>query len=149
MRLEEEIKQKKFRSEFQKLGVNIIFTHGWLNKLQRKIFNKFELTSTQFNILRILRGQYPNPVSVNLLKDRMLDKRSDASRLVERLRSKGFVERSISKEDRRRADVLISKEGLKLLKKLDKLSDEFDKMLKNLTVKEAKTVNNLLDKLRG
>ena len=79
----------------------------------------------------------------------MLDKRSDASRLVERLRSKGFVERSISKEDRRRADVLISKEGLRLLKKLDKLSDEFDKMLKNLTVKEAKTVNNLLDKLRG
>ena len=149
MKLEQEIQQKKFKNEFEKLGVNIIFSHSWLSNIHGKTLRKYGVTSTQYNILRILRGQYPNPASVNLLKERMLDKRSDASRLVERMRMKGLLEREISKIDRRRAEVVISKKGLNLLKKIDKINPRLEDSLKNLKVGEAKKVNELLDKMRG
>ncbi|MCX7798463.1 MAG: MarR family winged helix-turn-helix transcriptional regulator [Melioribacter sp.] len=149
MKLENEIKQKKFRNEFHKLAVNIIYTHSWLQYSYKNLFNKFNITSNQFNILRILRGQYPKPCSINLLRERMLDKMSDASRLVDRLVAKGLVNRTICKEDRRKANVLITEKGLKLLSEIDKLENEFDKIFNNITKKEAIFLNNLLDKLRG
>lgn len=149
MRLEEEIKQKKFRNENEKLAVNIIFTHGWLSNHQSEIFSKFDLTGTQYNILRILRGQNPSPVSINLLKERMLDKMCDASRLVERLRKKRWVEREICEEDRRRANVRITKTGLELLDKLEEYYESFDNLFANLSDTESRQLNDLLDKLRG
>lgn len=148
MKLEQEIKQPKFRNEFHKLAVNILYTNGWLMNLYSNLFSKYGITSNQYNILRILRGQYPNPATVNLLKERMLDKMSDASRLVERLRVKGFVKRDLKPNDRRCVDVIISEKGLQLLKEIDKLNDKHDSFLKNLSESEAKKLNNLLDKLR-
>ncbi|MBI5807261.1 MAG: MarR family transcriptional regulator [Ignavibacteriales bacterium] len=149
MKLEEEIKQSKFRNEYHKLAVNIFYTYSWLLNLQTQLFKKFKITSNQYNILRILRGQHPNPATINLLKDRMIDKMSDASRLVERLRKKGLVKRELCKNDRRRVDVVITDKGLKLLSDIDKLNDEYDSFFKNLSVTESKTLNDLLDKLRG
>lgn len=149
MELEKEIKQKEFKSEYQKLAVNLMFTHGWLVSFQKKLFDNHDITSTQYNILRILRGQNPKPISINLLKERMLDKMSDASRLVERLRIKGYVDRTICRKDRRKSDVKITQDGLKLLKKLDYIDSNFEIMISNISSKEAKTVNNLLDKMRG
>ena len=149
MKLEEAIKQKKFKSEYQKLAVNIIYTHGWLVNIQSKTFKKYGITGAQYNILRILRGQHPNPASVNLLKERMLDKMSDASRLVERLREKKLVERHICEKDRRRAEVIITEKGLELLKQIDRLDSKLDKHFNGLSISEAKEVNGLLDKLRG
>lgn len=149
MKLEEEIKQVKFRNEFHKLAVNIIYTYGWLNCQHNEIFKNFSITSAQYNILRILRGQFPNPAGINLLKERMLDKMSDASRLVERLRVKGLIKRKICGNDRRRADVIITEKGLGLLKNIDKLNGKSDSIFSNLTDKETKTINDLLDKLRG
>lgn len=148
MNLDVEIKQKNFKSEYHKLAVNIIFTHGWLLSHQKEIFDKYDITSTQFNILRILRGQHPNPGSINLLKERMLDKMSDVSRLVERLRVKGLVIRKTCNVDRRKSDVTISDKGLKLLKTLDSLDDDFEKLISNISTEEAKTINKLLDKMR-
>lgn len=149
MKLEDEIKQSSFRNEYHKLAVNIIFTHSWLMSKIYELLNEYDLTPQQFNLLRILRGQYPHPASITLLKERMLDKMSDASRLVERLLSKGLVERKICPKDRRKVDVIISKKGLKVLDKIDKTNDEMDRYLKNLTTKEAEQLNYLLDKLRG
>jgi DNA-binding MarR family transcriptional regulator len=148
MKLEEEIKQKKFKSEYHKLAVNIMFTHGWLMSLQKKLFDKYEITGTQYNILRILRGQHPEPVTVNTLKDRMLDKMSDTSRLVERLRLKKLVERNICNVDRRRTNVTITENGLSLLKDLDSVDKEFEKLFSSIDLNEALNLNNLLDKLR-
>lgn len=148
MRLEDEIKQKAFKSEYQKLAVNIIFTHGWLNSLQKKQFDSFGITTAQYNILRILRGQHPNPASINLLKERMLDKMSDTSRLIERLRVKGLVDRKICSDDRRKSDVKITAQGLKLLSDLDEVEDRIENNLSNISRKEAKTLNDLLDKMR-
>jgi DNA-binding MarR family transcriptional regulator len=149
MKLEEEIKQQKFRNEYHKLAVNVIYTYGWLMSSQSKLFTKYQITSNQYNILRILRGQYPNPATINLLKERMLDKMSDASRLVERLRIKGFVKRDLSTDDRRRVDVIITEKGLKLLLEMDKLNEKYDSLFENLSYSEAKKINELLDKLRG
>lgn len=149
MKLEDEIKQSSFRNEYHKLAVNIIFTHSWLMSKIYELLDEYDLTPQQFNLLRILRGQYPKPASITLLKERMLDKMSDASRLVERLLAKGLVERKICPEDRRKVDVVITKKGLKLLEKIDKTDNEMDNYLKNLSEVEAKKLNELLDKLRG
>ncbi len=149
MKLEDEIKQKKFRNEFHKLAVNIIYTHGWLINKQSSFLKKHGITEAQFNILRILRGQYPNPSSINLLKERMLDKMSDASRLVDRLLQKGLVDRKICPDDRRRVEVVITEKGMELLNEIDKYNDEMDKIFDSISHDEARTLNNLLDKMRG
>lgn len=149
MKLEEEIKQDKFISEAHKLAVNIFFTHSWLNTYYSKIFHKYNITTQQYNILRILRGQYPNPVTINLLKDRMLDKMSDTSRLVERLRGKELVKRSNCENDRRRAEVVITEKGLEILSELDGIDENSRELFGKITEEEAQTVNVILDKMRG
>jgi DNA-binding MarR family transcriptional regulator len=149
MRLEEEIKQSKFRNEYHKLAGNIFYTYSWLLNIQTKLFADYNITGNQFNILRILRGQHPQPASVNLLKERMVDKMSDVSRLVERLRSKGFVKREPSTKDRRQVEVKITLKGLKLLDDMDRLDKQYDAAFNLLTRDEAAIINELLDKMRG
>jgi DNA-binding MarR family transcriptional regulator len=149
MLLEKEIHQNKFRSTFHKLAVNMNFTYGWFMQRQKKIFKRFGLSGAQFNILRILRGKHPEPASVNYLKERMLDKMSDASRIVDKLFNKGLVIRKICNSDRRRAEVKITEKGLDLLNKIDQIENEFDEVFINLTENESEILNNLLDKMRG
>lgn len=149
MKLEEEIRQKKFRNEYHKLAVNIFYTHGWLDNYFSSHLKKSGITGAQYNILRILRGQHPKPASINLLKERMLDKMSDASRLVERLLQKGFVDRKICPEDRRRVEVVITEKGLELLKEIDTHDNEIDIILSKLSLDEIRMLNELLDKMRG
>ena len=149
MKLEEEIKQSSFKSEYHKVAINIFYTNNWLFAINEAIFKRFDITVQQFNILRILRGQHPKPASIKLLKERMLDKMSDASRLVEKLRKKDLVERKICKDDRRSVDVVISDKGLALLKELDHLDEDFTKHFRGLSESEAKLLNELLDKMRG
>lgn len=149
MRLEEEIRQKAFRNEYHKLAVNILFTHGWLVALHARAFKPYDLTPAQYNILRILRGRHPDPASVALLRERMLDKMSDASRLVDRLVAKGLAERHVSPGDRRRSDVSISASGLELLTKLDPLERSIDAIFSVIGEDEARCVNDALDRLRS
>lgn len=149
MEIGKEIKQAKFKNEHQKMLINLLFTTGWLEAKHSFSLKPYGISSQQFNILRILRGQYPKPATVNLLIDRMLDKNSNASRLVEKLRLKKLVERAICAEDRRAVNVIITKKGLDLLDELDKYESTFLKELKNISEKEAIQLNFLLDKLRG
>ena len=93
MGIAEEIKQEKFSSQYSKAIINVIYTSSWLNQKHLDLFKKHGLTTPQFNILRILRGQHPNPSTVNLLIDRMLDKSSNASRIIDKLEQKGLVTR--------------------------------------------------------
>jgi DNA-binding MarR family transcriptional regulator len=149
MKLEDEISQKKFRNEYHKAAVNLLFTFSWLRSYQEKIFKPRGITGQQFNILRILRGQHPKPANIKLIRERMLDRMSDCSRIVEKLRAKGLIERNICPADRRHVDVIITKKGLDLLSKLDLINEESDKFLSNLDEKEISQLNRLLDKLRG
>jgi DNA-binding MarR family transcriptional regulator len=149
MKIEEAIKQEKFRSEYQKMAINILYTAGWVDEVHSKVLKKYNLTGPQYNVLRILRGQSPNPATINLIIDRMLDKMSNASRIVDRLESKGWVERKICPSDRRACDVSITKKGLELLAELDKEEKKWEVHFKNLSEKEASELNFLLDKLRS
>lgn len=149
MKLEDEISQKKFRNEYHKATLNLIFTYNWLRSFHENILKPKGITSQQFNILRILRGQHPKPANIKLIRERMLDRMSDCSRIVEKLRAKGLVERNICPADRRHVDVLITKKGLDLLKELDLVTEEADKFLSNLNQKDITQLNKLLDKLRG
>lgn len=145
----EEIKQSKFKSEYNKLLINVLFTNSWLNGLQSQIFKGHGITPQQFNTLRILRGQYPDSASVNLLKDRMIDKMSNVSRIIDKLKAKELVTRKPCKHDRRQVDVKITQKGLDLLEELSKEMDKWEEQLHNITEDEAATVNKLLDKWRG
>ena len=149
MKIGDEIKQSKFRDEYQKLVINLGFTSSWAERVTSCKLKDFKLTPQQFNILRILRGQHGNPATINLLTERMIDKSSNASRLVDKLIKKDLVSRRECPSDRRQVDVSITKKGLDLLAKIDKEEEEWVKEFKGLSVTEAKELNRLLDKLRG
>ncbi len=149
MRLEEEIKQKSFSSVYHRLTVNILFTASWLNTQSSRILKPFGITPQQFNVLRILRGQNQKPVSVSLIQERMLDKNSNASRLIDKLFEKKYIERKTCPEDRRQMDIIINQKGLDLLAEIEPQIQQMDNIFKSLSVDEAKLVGDLLDKLRG
>lgn len=147
MILEKSIHQTKFKSEHHKLMLNIIFTASSINSEQTRFFKKYDISSQQFNVLRILKGQYPNPASVGLLQERMLDQMSNASRLVEKLKQKKLLSRRECKTDRRQVDILITEEGLNLLKEISIVFDEVEKGVNKISIEEAKIMNNILDKM--
>ena len=149
MSLEQDIGQKDFRSEYHKAVLNILHTHYYVVDKMNDLFKKHDITRQQYNVLRILRGQLPGSASVNLIRDRMLDKMSDASRIVERLRIKDLVTREYSENDKRRVDVKITDKGLELLGMMQVEVDAFDDLASGLTEEEARQLNELLDKLRS
>lgn len=149
MQLEKEIVQSKFKDAWHKASINIIYTSNWLSWRHSELFREFGLSSQQYNILRILRGQYPNPATIRLLTERMLDKMSNASRLVEKLRQKGLVDRDICPSDRRQVHVRITGKGLEVLRRLDDRMQAEENVMSALSHDEAEELNRLLDKLRG
>lgn len=148
MKIEEAINQKQFRNNWQKATLNIIYTNNWMQN-QIKVFLKpYGITQQQFNVLRILRGQFPEPLTTSVIRERMLDKMSDASRIVERLHKKDLVERKTCPSDKRLVDVLITEKGLDILASIDEKSEKLDFSKTNLTEDEALLLSDLLDKLR-
>lgn len=148
--IEVEIKQnKKFESEHQKAAVNIMFTSSWLYNINATRLKKHVVTPEQFNVLRILRGSYPKPLMLGNVTCRMVDKSSNATRLVEKLRQKGYVKRELCETNRRQVDILITDKGLALLTKIDNEAEEWLDTMKGITKAEALELNRLLDKLRS
>ena len=148
MSIESDINQRKFRNEYQKAVINLIYTYNWVNEKSKLILEKGDVTGQQFNILRILRGA-GQPLSTLQIRQRMLDKMSDTSRIVDRLIVKGLAKKFICKNDKRLVDVIITEKGKKLLEKLDSYENEMDGILGNLSEADAKTFNKLLDKIRN
>lgn len=148
MSLEEDIKQDKFQSEQHKAAINIMFTSSWLHSMNASYLKKFDITPEQFNVLRILRGSHPKKLMLSEITGRMIDKNSNCTRLVEKLRQKHFVQREICETNRRQVDISITEKGLVLLKKIDADSSLLKEAMDNLTRQEAKELNRLLDKLR-
>lgn len=148
MGIEKDIQQAKFRNAHQKAAVNLIYTLSWMKDKIKCIIEVEDITSQQFNILRILRGSFPQPLSTLQIRERMLEKMSDTSRIVDRLIAKGLVKKVICKNDRRLVDVIITDKGKKLLERLDSRQDEIDGILGNLSEKDANILSDLLDKIR-
>jgi DNA-binding MarR family transcriptional regulator len=147
MGIEKDIQQTNFRNEFQKMSINIIYTANWLNEKMGQILSTEDITQQQYNILRILRGS-ECPLSTLKIRERMLDKMSDTSRIVDRLIVKGLVEKTACIKDKRLVDITVTKKGLQLLEKLDALNAQIDSILNGVSEKEAHTINQILDKLR-
>jgi DNA-binding MarR family transcriptional regulator len=149
MKIEDEIMQYSFESEYHKLIINILYTSKWFEQKNAELLKPFKISGQQFNILRILRGQHPKCATMSTLQERMLDKMSNASRLVEKLRLKGLVDRRENPEDRRLVSVTITEKGLKLLKELDVIMTNKPEIDSKLTQQETEVMNNLLDRIRS
>jgi DNA-binding MarR family transcriptional regulator len=148
MKIEKELHQDKFNNVHHKLALNLMFTNNWLLESQVKILKPYSFTQPQYNVLRILRGSQSTPLTVNAIIERMLDRMSNVSRLVDKLLEKGYVSRSQSVDDRRAVDILITKKGLDILAEIDEQQEEWEKSFTNLSESDAKKLNDLLDALR-
>lgn len=149
MGIEEDIQQNKFRNPHQKAAINLLYTFSWMRDKTKAVFDAEDITPQQFNILRILRGSFPQPLSTLQIRERMLEKMSDTSRIVDRLIAKGLVKKLTCKNDRRLVDVIITDKGKKMLERLDEKQDEIDGVLGNLSEKDAIILSDLLDKIRN
>lgn len=148
MSIENEINQKHFRNEYQKAVINLIYTYNWTTEKVKIYLDPYGITSQQFNILRILRGAGV-PLSTLQIRQRMLDKMSDTSRIVDRMVKKDLVTKTVSSLDKRLVDVTISQKGKELLEKLDLKQNELDLVFEHISEEEARTLNMLLDKIRN
>jgi MarR family 2-MHQ and catechol resistance regulon transcriptional repressor len=148
MGIEKDINQSKFKNEYQKSIINLVYTYNWVTEQIKEILQHWDLTSQQFNILRILRGSHA-PLSTLQIRERMLDKMSDTSRIVDRLLIKALVKKVACKADKRLVDITITAKGQKLLAAIDKEEERMDNIAKMLSLADAKLLNKLLDKMRG
>ena len=149
MTLEDAIQQKRpFRNQHHKVMVNLLYTNNWLEEKSRDFLKQQNVSLQQYNILRILKGSV-KPLSTMQIRERMLDRMSDTSRIVERMVSKGLVQKAISEKDKRMVDVIITPQGAELLENLDRRNEELDAVVNHLSDQELETLNNLLDKLRN
>ncbi len=150
MNIEEAIKQGKPMDEYTKLTVNLLYTTSWLSSNLSDALKPLNISVQQYNVLRILKGQHPNVASVKLLTERMLDKMSNASRLVDKLKEKGLVERRECPVDRRKVDVKILEKGVEILEQANKkVNERMESLRNNLGESDAAVLNRLLDNLRG
>jgi DNA-binding MarR family transcriptional regulator len=147
MGIEQDIQQPNFRNEFQKMGINLLFTANWLNEQIGKMLSEEGVTQQQYNILRILRGS-ATPLSTLKIRERMLDKMSDTSRIVDRLIAKELVIKNTCEKDKRLVDITLSPKGLDLVDQLDQFNERIDALLRGINESEAITMNQILDKIR-
>lgn len=149
MGIAEEIRQKEFKSAHQKAHLNVMFTSYWLIEQTKEVLKPFDITQQQFNVLKILKGRYPNSCTSNDIKEVMIDKGPDLTRMIDRLLDKGWVTREVCPENRRKLDITITKEGLSVIKKIEpKLKKQFIDQTK-ITSQEASELSRILDKMRG
>ena len=144
MRLEDELQQTHFDSEVLKALLNVLVTADKISAATNTALKPFGISKEQFNVLRILRGQHPEPATVQSIAARMISKSSNATRLVEKLRCKGLLERRQCASDRRKVDVVITREGLDLLKQVDPVMQENGYQVVNLTSEEAQQLNQFI-----
>ncbi|GHA63122.1 MarR family winged helix-turn-helix transcriptional regulator [Pontibacter akesuensis] len=149
MRIEDEIHQKEFKNDYRRLMANLLFTNNWLNQQMTPFFKELGLTLQQHNVLAILRGQHPNPVCFGDIQNRMVDRNSNVTRLIDKLIEKGYVTRDICQSNRRMIEVRLTEKGTEKLQEVDAKFPQLFASFENLTTEEAVLASNLLDKLRG
>jgi DNA-binding MarR family transcriptional regulator len=147
MHLEKEIPKSYFRNHRHKALVNVLFTSNWIFERLKKFLEADDITPQQYNILRILQNS-EMPLSTLKIREQMMDKMSDTSRIVERLLKKKLVNKQVCSYDKRLVDVTISETGMQLLQRLDKKTDELDSIISSLDDEETNTLIGLLDKMR-
>jgi DNA-binding MarR family transcriptional regulator len=148
-KIEEAIKQSEFKDSYNKVVVNLLYTHSYLVSFQTAVLKPMDLSPEQYNVLRILRGQQGKPATIAAIQERMLNNMSNASRLVDKLKAKELVKREECPLNRRQVDVVITEKGLALLELLEPQINAINKKAIHLEDQELDLLNRLLDKLRG
>jgi DNA-binding MarR family transcriptional regulator len=148
-KIEDDIQQKEFKDPYNKVIVNLLYTQSYIVSSQKVLFKPYGISPEQYNVLRILRGQNGAPTTVSSIQQRMLNKMSNASRLVDKLKSKGLVLRNECPNDRRQVDILITDQGLKVLDELQLKVETENRNFVKLDVEEVQQLNHLLNKMRG
>ncbi|RDC66367.1 MarR family winged helix-turn-helix transcriptional regulator [Adhaeribacter pallidiroseus] len=148
MKLEDEIKQKSFKSPYHRMMVNIMFTGNFLQKRLLCMMREFNISPQQHNVLSILRGQHPDPCSLGDIQERMLDRMSNATRLVDKLLEKDLVARCQCPNNRRKIEITITEAGLALLKQIEAKIPPFEELFPAISSEEASALGQLLDKSR-
>ncbi len=150
MKIEDAIKQGKFADNYERVIVNVLYTANCLRDIQNNLLKEHELLIQHYNVLRIINGRSPEPISPGEIKEVVLDKSTDLTRLLDKLVNKGLVNRELCAENRRRMDITMTPKGKKLLERLSvSLNDIKTEMKKGLTDKEAEQLSKLLNKMRG
>ena len=149
MKIEDAIKQPAFKDEFEKVDINIIFTSNWMHNQLHGLLKPYDISQQQFNILRILRGQKGKPAPLKLLTERMMDKMSNTSRLVDKMLKKELLERNICPDNRRQVEILLTKNGLKVCDEISTIIEKVRKDSQKISEKEAIELNRILDKIRS
>ncbi len=149
MKFEEEIKQKKFKSSTHKVLLNIIFTANWLNTKFKDGFKEYGITQQQYNVLRILNGRYPMSANPNEIKEVMLDKNPDLTRLCDRMCANGLIKRKVDSDNRRKVNIMITTKGINLLKKIEPTIEKQETYFKYMSNSDKELLSELLDKFRG
>jgi len=148
MSIEKDIKQKSFKNVYEKVAVNLMYTDSWLLNHYSQLLKSYNLSDKQYFVLKILLESSPNPVSVNFIIERMLNKMSNGSRLVDKLIEKGLVLKVRSKTDKRSMDVAITDKGLLLIDELDQKVAEWERNYSRLSKDEINNLHDLLNKMR-
>lgn len=148
MRMDEQLMSGNFENQKHRLRMNILFSSYWLSDKIAEFLKPFGITQQQFNVLRILRGQSPEPISTKEIRERMIVSNADSSRLVDRLCEKDLIWKRPCPHDGRLVQVFIDKKGEELLDKIDDKIPELDEVMGNLSEKEAEVLNQLLNKMR-
>jgi len=149
MKIEKAIQQKRpFRNEYHRAAVNLIYSSNWIMEHHKEFFKKYGLTMKQYNVLRILKGAGV-PVSTSIIRERLVDKNADASRIVDRLAKKSLISKTVSSTDKRLVEVVLTEAARKLLATMAKKEEALEHVLHHLTEQEAQQLNVLLDKMRG
>ncbi len=148
MTIETAIKQSKFANPYHKLLVNITYTANWLMNRQMETLRPFDLSPQQYNVLRILKGSHPESMHVQDISERMLDKTSNTSRLIDKLAAKQFVFKRLCRADRRAVDIVITDSGLELLEKTTPLIVSLENLLRHLNAGEVEKLSDILDSIR-
>lgn len=147
--LEDILKTKQPMPLSRKTVLNVFHLNSIIKDKLLLSLKPYDLSIEQFNVLRILRGQKGQPVNLQDIQDRMINKMSNTTRLVDKLILKGYVERFVCENNRRKVEIFITDTGLKLLNNLDPVVDETEKLITAaLNTEELKTLNILINKLK-
>ena len=148
VKLENALLSTKFSSEVQKASLNVLYSAWWLKSITSKELKDFDLTHEQYNVLRILKGKYPDQLCVKDIARRMIEKSSNVPRIIDRLEIKKLVKRTVSETDKRETLITITKSGLSILESSTSKLNKLHACMQNLTEKEAQQLNQLLEKMR-
>lgn len=149
MKIEDEIKQGKFVTNIQKATLNVLVTASWIGSKMNSNLKNFGISQAQYNVLRILRGQKDGPCSLGTITERMVDKMSNATRLVEKLRQSGYVTREVCPNNRRKVDIAITQDGLDLLTDIEPLVQKMFEEMNHISAEDLDKLNAVLDQMRA